>query len=146
MKAESGKAPVAKAEVKSFESIKQEIESKIQEKVHAKANPDGLRWDHTPAELKELAQSLIKKSNATINKILSIQEPRNFENTIKPIANLESDLEFNSQPIVFYSSVAVSKEMREASKEYEKELSAYNLELWMRDDLFNAFENYKKNA
>jgi Zn-dependent oligopeptidase len=36
--------------------------------------------------------------------------------------------------------------MREASKEYAKELSAYNLELWMRDDLFNAFENYKKNA
>ena len=45
-----------KAEAKTFEAIKQEIESQIQERTHVKANPDGLRWDHTPAELKELSQ------------------------------------------------------------------------------------------
>jgi len=83
--------------------------------------------------------SLVKKWNTTANEIIAFKGARNFENTIKVIANFESDLEFESQSIAFYSSVHVSKEMRDASKAFDKAISDYNTELWMRHDLYNCF-------
>lgn len=114
--------------------------------MHAKPNPDGLRWDHTAAEIKDLYKKQIKEWNATMNEIVGFKGVRNFENTVHAISNLESDMELKSVQIVFYSSVAVNKEMRVAAKEYEKAISEYNLDLWMRLDVYHCFDTYKKIA
>ena len=81
-----------------------------------------------------------------MNDVVALKGIRTFENTIMPINNLEYDYEFLAVPISFYSSVAVSKEMREASKTFDKNINDFNLDLWMRDDVYNCFIEYKKNA
>ena len=46
----------------------------------------------------------------------------------------------------FYSSVAVTKEMREASKNFDKAQSDFSTELWLRDDFYKAVKDYLKEA
>jgi Zn-dependent oligopeptidase len=55
-------------------------------------------------------------------------------------------MEQESVQIVFYSSVAASKELRVAAKDYEKAMSEFNLDFWMRPDVYNCFVTYHKNA
>jgi hypothetical protein len=47
-----------------------------------------------------------------MNDIIGFTGVRTFENTVKPISDLESDMDIASVPLGFYSSVAVSKDMR----------------------------------
>jgi hypothetical protein len=51
---------------------------------------------------------------------------------MEPLNNLIYQFEFESQPLGFYSSVAVKKETREASKAVDKSISEFNTDLWMR--------------
>jgi hypothetical protein len=36
--------------------------------------------------------------------------------------------------------------MREASKLFDKTINEFNLDLWMRDDVYSCYVEYKKNA
>jgi hypothetical protein len=45
-----------------------------------------------------------------------------------------------------YSYVSTSKEMRDTSKLVDKDHSNFNLDLWMRNDVYLMYEDYKKNA
>ena len=74
----------------------------------------------------------------TLNQITSLKDKRTFENTVKPIADFEADVANDQAPLSFYSSVAVSKEMREAAKAIDKETSDFNTDTWMREDLYLA--------
>ena len=130
----------------TFESIKNEIESQIQDRVHVKANADGLRWDHTPLEIRDLSNQIIKKANASVNEVVAFKGKRTFENTILAIDNIQYQLEFDSTPLVFYQSVATTKERREAAKFSDKTVGDYNTDLWMRDDVYNLYKEYKANA
>jgi Zn-dependent oligopeptidase len=42
--------------------------------------------------------------------------------------------------------VSTSKDIREASKDHEKVTGEFQTDLWMREDLYNAVKDYKKNA
>lgn len=114
--------------------------------MHDKPNPDGLRWDYTAHDVKELSKTIITKTNNTLNQIINTPGPRTFDSFLRPFTNLESDLEWDSQPLAFLSSVAVSKEMREASKDLDKEISDFNTDMWMREDLYDAFVDFKNQA
>ena len=46
----------------------------------------------------------------------------------------------------FYSSVSTVKEVRDASKEFDRRSKAYSAELWLREDLYKAIANYKEVA
>ena len=46
----------------------------------------------------------------------------------------------------FYSSVSTVKEVRDASKEFDRRSKAYSTELWLREDLYKAIANYKEVA
>ena len=72
----------------TFKNNKIETGSKINERIHAKPNDDGLRWDHTPQEMKDLSQAIIKKANSSLNEIIAFKGPRTFENTLLAIDNV----------------------------------------------------------
>ena len=67
-----------------------------------KANADGLRWDHTPLEIRDLSDQIVKKANASVNEVIAFKGKRTFENTILAIDNIQYQLEFDSTPLVFY--------------------------------------------
>lgn len=48
--------------------------------------PDGLRWDHTPEEIKLLGAEIISESDAAIKKLISVKGPRTYGNTIEPLS------------------------------------------------------------
>ena len=50
-----------------------------------------LDWNLTTDEIIEQANKQVSQLNATINSVIDLEEPRTFENTIIPIANLEAN-------------------------------------------------------
>jgi Zn-dependent oligopeptidase len=82
--------------------------------------PDGLRWNHTPSEIKELGTEIITEFNAGLTKLINVKGPRTFKNTIEPFNKFESALNTKSTPIQFYTQVSDKKEVREAAKVFEK--------------------------
>ena len=108
--------------------------------------PNVLRWDHTPLEISHLAEEHIKMANDTINALVKVDVPRTFENTIKPLAKFDHDWSTMTTSIGFYSQVSTSKEMRAASKAYEKQIGSFQTDLYMREDYYKAIKDYKTQA
>ena len=54
--------------------------------------PDGLHWDHSAQDIKNLATDIKKEANFAIKKIINIKGPRTYKNTIEPLSKFESIL------------------------------------------------------
>jgi Zn-dependent oligopeptidase len=108
--------------------------------------PNVLRWDHSPAEIQQLAGDHIKFANDTINAIVQTEGQRTFENTIEPLAQYDHDWDTKTTSIGFYNQVSPSKEIRDASKEYEKRIGSFQTDLEMREDFYRAVKDYETQA
>ena len=53
-----------------------------------------------------------------------------------PITNLDYQFGFETQPLALYSYVSSSKEMRDTSKLIDKAHTDFNIDLWMRDEVY----------
>jgi Zn-dependent oligopeptidase len=107
---------------------------------------DGLRWDHTPKELEKLGHELAQEFNATVNNLVGTKVTRTFENTMIPIDIIESDQAYRITALGFYNQVSVSKELRDAATAFEKKLSDFATDLWMREDIYKMIKEYQTNA
>jgi len=47
---------------------------------------------------------------------------------------------------MFYKDVATSEELRSASRKASEKLEAYEIQMGMRDDYYNAIKAYKDEA
>ena len=65
--------------------------------------PDGLRWDHTAKQIKDLSKEIITESKAAIEKLISVKGPRTFKNTVVPLNQFESIFNTKATPIQFYT-------------------------------------------
>tara|TARA_B110000285_G_C14588442_1_gene365285 strand:- start:13 stop:240 length:228 start_codon:yes stop_codon:yes gene_type:complete len=74
--------------------------------------------------------------NDSINELIAFKGKRTFENTIMPITNLDYQFGFETQPLALYSYVSSSKEMRDTSKLIDKAHTDFNIDLWMRDEVY----------
>ena len=108
--------------------------------------PNALRWDHTSAEILQLAGDHIKFANDTINAIVKTEGRRTFENTIEPLAKYDHEWNTMTTSIGFYSQVSASKEIRTASKEYGKRIGSFQTDLEMREDFYKAVKDFKTQA
>jgi len=108
--------------------------------------PNALRWDHTPAEILQLAEDHIKFANDTINAIVKTEGKRTFENTIEPLAKHDHEWNTMTTSIGFYNQVSTSKEIRAASKEYDKMTGSFQTDLDMREDFYKAVKDFKTQA
>lgn len=105
-----------------------------------------LRWDHSPKEIEQITNDLIKGSDERIKAIVEVKGKRTFENTVVPLSKFEYWYTGISNALGFYSSVSTVKEVRDASKEFERRTNAYNSELWLREDLYKALSGFKNEA
>jgi len=64
----------------------------------------------------------------------------NFDNTLKPLIDLDGELHWQSGVVTFMKNVAVDPTLRDASSKAEKEITALSTELSLRKDVF---ENVK---
>ena len=93
-----------------------------------------------------MSKALIKEANQTINQLVGNPGPRTYGNTVEPLALFESWISSKTTPIGFYTQVSDNKDVREAAKQFEKEIGDFQTDLWMREDLYQAFSNYVKSA
>lgn len=49
-------------------------------------------------------------------------------------------------PVMFYKDVATSDELRDASRKAAEKLEAFEIQLSMRDDYYNAIKSFKETA
>lgn len=85
----------------------------------------------------------MKDSTRVVEQIVNVKGKRTFANTIKVLADFESEFGRKSTQLGFYSEVSTSKEIREASKEHQKAIGDFSSELWIREDLQKVIKDYK---
>ena len=71
---------------------------------------------------------------------------RTFENTILPIAKYEWSYGKKTMPVLFYKDVATSDALRTASRQASEKREAYEIQLSMRDDYYDAIKSFKDQA
>jgi Zn-dependent oligopeptidase len=108
----------------------------------------GLRFNHTVDELETLSESFLKSQQKIVDDIAGMpkEKTRTFKNTVIPFENMESDHGIFSNVMSFYSSVASSKEMREASEKIEKKFDDFENDLYNNIGMYNAMKEVKNHA
>lgn len=77
---------------------------------------------------------------------MDVKGPRTYNNTILPIAKYEWNYGHKTMPVIFYKDVATSEELRAASRSSAEKLEAFEIQLSMRDDYYNAIKEFKDQA
>jgi thimet oligopeptidase len=85
----------------------------------------------------------LKSAGEVVDKIVNLKEERTFENTIKPLSLMESNLSTQQNNFSFYRYVSSNKDQREASIKVEEKYDAFEINLWLREDLYKAINDFK---
>lgn len=97
-----------------------------------------MQWNLTPASIKELTGKLIDKSKAVYDRVGSLKADEvTLENVLKAIADDECYYSTQRNMLDFPQHVSTDKTLREASTEADKKLSEFDVEMSMRQDIFD---------
>lgn len=101
-------------------------------------NLSSLRWDLSPEQIQSRTDELIERINKVYNDIGSVGiEDVCVENILKPLAMAKLDLASSRHVLDFPQYVCPSKDVRAASTRADKRLSEFDVEINMREDVFN---------
>ncbi len=105
---------------------------------------NSLNWDLNADEIHKQADDLISFANQGLKQIVD-QPEKNFQNIVFAFDNLLGDVEDWISRLRFPASVSTDADVRNASSEVLQKLSQYIIELYTREDLFNAFREVSQN-
>lgn len=96
-----------------------------------------LRWDLKKTDFPRLTDELMTKTKAVYDGVAALKkEDVTYENVVKALADDEVDYSVNRNLLDFAQHVSPDKDLREASVSADKKLSDFDVELSMRQDVF----------
>ncbi|XP_061192675.1 thimet oligopeptidase-like [Saccostrea echinata] len=104
-----------------------------------------LMWKLTPDIMKKSADELMTKTKAVYDGVGALSpDAVTYNNVVKALADNDCEYAVAKSNLEFMQHVSADKELRDASVEIDKKISEFDIEMSMRQDVFNALIAYEK--
>ena len=114
----------------------------------AAAGP-GLSFQVTPQQIAQRYADAQQNFEAALQKVLALPaSQRSFANTVKAMETASADFADVVEPLAILGMVGVEEDVRQAGRALEVEAGQYQVAVWARSALYEAFKQYadKKEA
>ena len=96
----------------------------------------------TPNDITEGVDRAIAEAEAVVEAIVSVDDSRTFENTLRPLDRISDILGHANHDFYFMGYVHPAREVRSAGKDAEEKADKWATDVWFRDDLNSAVQEY----
>jgi len=111
------------------------------------AHTNRLRWDLDVDGLKSLTQTILADGKAALDKIGALGEGEHtWDNTVKAFVDAMGEVGTQSSSVTFPSCASPSKDLRDESNKLKQEISNFNIDVYMREDVFKSFVAYQEKG
>lgn len=101
---------------------------------------------HTPASIRESVNHLLKQSRDLHDRLVNTADKgTSWETSNAPLAYHENRVSLETNILKFYQYASPSADLRAASREAALKLEEFEIEKYMRDDLFNIVDTVKRD-